>query len=74
MSIDARYIDAEHTQVQVTLAAGKTLGCITGPVTFSVGMQAGNMEHDALMALVSAGTVTISAAVSPITTASNTKS
>jgi hypothetical protein len=43
----------------VELEAGETFGNFTGPCQFVPGMEPGNAEYDALMALVDAEVITI---------------
>ena len=46
-------------QICVELLADETLGLRRGPVEFYIGMAPGNVEYDALMALVAAQQITI---------------
>lgn len=50
--IKARYTNEEHTAITVTLEKGAVLGNFFGPAEFSVGMERGNKEYDALELLV----------------------
>lgn len=59
MTIQAQYTDIGHTQIKVVLGEGDALGNFTGPVEFFVGMAPGNKEHDALQALVAAGSLVV---------------
>ncbi len=57
--MQAQYPTSDGTQIQVTLAAGETLGPATGPTTLCCGPQ--DPVGQALMALVKAGSATIAA-------------
>lgn len=60
--IQALYTNELHTAVVVVLAAGDSLGTMSGPATIALTWPApGNAEADALAATVEAGTATIAA-------------